>query len=61
MWESSLGAVYTDKSWGDGKMGIFSVEGFDRDAKFVCEKGMTGKRLPLQPVSSERNHQVASS
>jgi hypothetical protein len=23
-------------------MGISSVEGFDRDAKFVCEKGMTG-------------------
>ena len=22
-------------------MGISSVEGFDRDAKFVCEKGMT--------------------
>ena len=42
MWESSLGAVYADKTWGDGKMGISSVEGFDRDAKFVCEKGMTG-------------------
>jgi hypothetical protein len=38
MWESSLG----DKTcMGDGKMGISSVEGFDRDAKFVCEKGMT--------------------
>jgi hypothetical protein len=22
-------------------MGISSVEGFDRDAKFICEKGMT--------------------
>jgi hypothetical protein len=43
MWESSLGAVYADKTWGDGKMGISSVEGFDRDAKFVCEKGMTGQ------------------
>jgi hypothetical protein len=42
MWESSLGAVYTDKTWVDGKMGISSVEGFDRDAKFVCEKAMTG-------------------
>ena len=42
MWEYSLGAVYADKTWGDGKMGISSVEGFDRDAKFVCEKGMTG-------------------
>ena len=30
------------KPGGDGKMGISSVEGFDRDAKFVCEKGMTG-------------------
>jgi hypothetical protein len=42
MWESSLGGVYTDKTWGDGKTGISSVEGFDKDAKFVCEKGMTG-------------------
>ena len=30
------------KPGGDSKMGISSVEGFDRDAKFVCEKGMTG-------------------
>jgi hypothetical protein len=25
-----------------GKMGISSVEGFDRDAKFVCEKRAIG-------------------
>jgi hypothetical protein len=36
------GCIYTDKTWGDGKVGISSVEGFDRYAKFVCEKGITG-------------------
>ena len=36
VWESSSGAVYANKTWGDGKMGISLVQGFDRDAKFVC-------------------------